>query len=173
MGTGVALVGQGIWAIFDRLTRTLPTWARLVIGAALAVGAGLGIRLLPEGRRQSVGNAVMHVGRLIAALSYEHSAALDRLRNAEPTLPTWEDLAAVRLPEQVLVRACLHTLARSRWSDRSAAELCEQLPLIPVPQGEAKVRALLRSTPCCLEVYRGRWQLGEALVRQPIEVSDA
>jgi len=171
-GTGIALIGQGLWSIFDRLTRTFPTWARLLIGGLLAAGVGVGIRLLPEERRQSVGTAVMHVGRVVAALTYEHSVALDRLRNAEPTLPTWEDLTTQRLPEQVLARACLHTLARSRWSDRSAAEVAEQLPLLPVTQGEAKVREVLRSTPCCVEVYRGRWQLGEALARQPIDVAE-
>jgi predicted nucleic acid-binding protein len=171
-GTSVALVGRGLWTIFDRLTRTFPTWARVLIAGLLAAGLGFGYRHLSEVRRQSIGNVAMHVGRAVAALSYEHSAALDRLRKAEPTVPTWEKLSTQRLPEHVLTRACLHTLARSRWSDRSAADLCDQLPLLPVPQGEAKVREVLRSTPCMTEVYRGRWQLGEALVREPIEVTE-
>jgi hypothetical protein len=74
--------------------------------------------------------------------------------------PSWEVAARSLPPAAVLARACAHTLARSGQSHLSAAELTGLLPRLDVPQGEAKVRALLRSPGCFTQVYHGRWQMG-------------
>jgi hypothetical protein len=62
----------------------------------------------------------------------------------------------------MLGRACLHALARSLDSDRSAAGLAAELPYLGVAQGEAKVRQALRVGSPFTEVWRGRWQVGHA-----------
>jgi hypothetical protein len=81
-----------------------------------------------------------------------------RRRHAED--PGWESLAVSIPPGSVLRRACLHTPVRSTGSDRSAAELAKELPVLGVAQGEAKVRQILRGGGPFAEVWRGRWQAG-------------
>ena len=76
-------------------------------------------------------------------------------------VPSWDALSTTNRPDAVLVRASLHTLARSAMPDRSAAELAKQLPLLNVAHEEAKVRHILRAHDCFNEVWRGRWQVGE------------
>lgn len=61
----------------------------------------------------------------------------------------------------VLGRARLHTPAQPDC-DRSAAELTLELPRLDVPQGEAKVRQVMRDAGPFTEVWRGRWQTGRA-----------
>lgn len=163
-------LGNGVWQLFDRLTRALPGWARVVVVGACLLGGGYLVHKMSEDAKRSVGRGLDHAMRVVAAVSGEHAAAIERLRVATPAMPSWDELATSRDPESVLARACLHTLARSKTSDRSAAELAEQLPELPVARGAAKVRSTLRSRPYFTEVYRGRWQVGAALVRQTRDV---
>jgi hypothetical protein len=68
--------------------------------------------------------------------------------------------------DALLTRTCLYHLARIPQSEVSAAELSQFLrDRVEIPCGEKKVRATLRENPCFTEVYRGRFQVGRALVR--------
>lgn len=68
--------------------------------------------------------------------------------------------------DALLTRTCLYHLARIPQSEASAAELSQFLrDRVEIPCGEKKVRAVLRENPCFTEVYRGRFQVGRALVR--------
>ena len=68
--------------------------------------------------------------------------------------------------DALLTRTCLYHLARIPQSEVSAAELSQFLrDRVEIPCGEKKVRVVLRENPCFEEVYRGRFQVGRALVR--------
>ena len=79
-----------------------------------------------------------------AGLDYHEYASLavhdswDQFASFAPEAPGWESLAADLSPAAVLGRGCLHTLARSTGSDRSAAELTAELPYLGVVQGEGQ-----------------------------------
>jgi hypothetical protein len=67
------------------------------------------------------------------------------------------------MPEALLARACMHTLAQAGVSNCSASELRSLLPVLRVASGEAKVRQALRSLPACfVQIRPGRWQVGVA-----------
>ena len=75
-------------------------------------------------------------------------------------------------PDILLIRTCLYHLARIPQSEVSAVELSQFLrDRVDIPCGEKKVRAVLRDNPSFAEVYRGRFQLGQALARMASEES--
>jgi len=66
--------------------------------------------------------------------------------------------------DATLTRSCLYYVARHPQPQLSASELHDHLQgRLEVPAGEKKLRAVLRSTPSFVEVYKGRFQLGEGL----------
>lgn len=136
------------------LTGPLPF---VVLAAAGAYGIA---RASAETRQRlkSAGKSVLDY-LMGAAMAYEESRS--RFERTAPAAPGWLWLAGACPPDAVLARACMHTLARSAMSDRSAAELARDLPVLTVAQGEAKVRHILRTLDSFEEVWRGRWQLGE------------
>jgi hypothetical protein len=69
--------------------------------------------------------------------------------------------------DAVLMRACLHKLARSRKSPMTVRELAADLPTLGIGQGEQRIRQTLRRNKCFFEPYKGRWQLGSAIVVAP------
>jgi hypothetical protein len=155
------------------------------VGPLVLVAMGAAIffaftRTSEETRRRiksAAGGAFVGLAEMLAA--YERVRA-DFARLA-PATPSWEALPETNGSEEVLARACLHTLARSPQPHRSAAELTKSLPFLTVPQGEAKVRKVLRTHDVFVEVWPGRWQVGEpspALIRclerrgQPTAPSD-
>lgn len=93
---------------------------------------------------------------------------MKQFRKVAPAIPAWDELAQVNDRDSVLARVCLHTLARTRLSPTTAAELSRQLPL-EVGKNEQRVRSILRSNPAFVQPYRGRWQVGAAIVRRAIE----
>jgi predicted nucleic acid-binding protein len=150
----------------NQLSRRAGGWSRgfrLGVGAAVLGGTGILAHRLLSIRQRDVREVIRRAAEAAAALRDEHTSALEQLRAAQPTTPSWAELGAAVAAENVLLRACLRCLARSQRSGGSAVELAERLPALPVAQGQAKVRALLRSQPCFIEVSRGRWQLGSAL----------
>lgn len=162
-------MGAEIWTVLDRVTHGLPGWLRVVIAGLAVTGAGFLLRRMSDERKQSAREVTGGIGNILTALIGEYAVAIERLRSAAPDVPSWDELTRSVKPSLVLVRVCLHTLARTKCSARSAAELKELLPAISVAQGEGKVREVLRSHPCFTEVYPGRWQVGKALVRIPAE----
>jgi predicted nucleic acid-binding protein len=162
------LVGASVWGVFDKLTRNLKPWIRLLIAVAGVGAGGYFYRRLPEERRAGYRDRFIDVLEEAVAFGSEYVAATARFDWALPDVPDWSALAGERPPVAVLTRACLHTLARSKVSHCSAVELAETLPRLGVAQGAPKVREVLRSNPGAFEeVYRGRWQVGATLVRQP------
>jgi predicted nucleic acid-binding protein len=152
------LAAQGVTAGARRIAAATSPW--------VLVAAGLGMTWWclsrPVGTRQrltsTAGSAL--ICALGAAVAYQE--VRDQFTSAAPKVPGWASLAADLPPAAVLGRACLHTLARSPGGDRSAAELATELPYLGVAQGEAKVRQVLRAVGPFIEVWRGRWQAGQA-----------
>lgn len=108
------------------------------------------------------------VGEVALALLAEQQSASEQFAKSLPATPRWADRAASN-PDGVLLRASLRTLARSGRTPRAANELAGVLPALGVPQGEAKVRATLRSSDAFHEVCRGGWQAGTDWTRSDLE----
>jgi hypothetical protein len=160
------LLGHAARSLFDRLTRELPTWLRLMIVAGLVAAGGYLARRSSAETRDRFARGLDQLMGLAVAAREVYDVAVEQLRAVTPAVPSWAALAASTGAERVLVRASLHALARSKMSHQSAVELAGQLSLLPVAQGPQRVREVLRGRGCFSEVYRGRWQVGRALVRQ-------
>jgi hypothetical protein len=63
---------------------------------------------------------------------------------------------------RLLGRALLHTLARHKDSNLSAAQLEAALPDLGIAQSATTIRAVLRKEDAFCEVWRGYWQVGYA-----------
>ncbi len=158
-------LGLGIWGIFDKLTGSLNPWLKFLIAVVLVGGGGYLYHRMPEERRVGFRNGVGQAFSVVGAFSAEYVQAIARVDRALPAVPSWQQLAGEQQRRTVLTRACVHALARAQ-GDQSAEELATLLPALGVGQSAPLVREVLYKYPECFEqVYRGRWQVGTALVR--------
>lgn len=151
------LAGTGIAGAVRRVVAGIGPWIPLVA----ALWGVWKIATSSDRTRQRIKSAAQTALTSIGSAFIAYEEVHDRFERAAPKVPSWRSLAESNPPGAVLARACLHTLARSPASDRSAQELARDLPYIYVPQGEAKVRETLRAMDCFTEVGRGRWQVGD------------
>lgn len=159
------LSGGALWG----LARGLAKSVSLPVVVTAAAGAGyVAYKMAPESKRRAAG-AIGNMLRIMTGIYAERERVAELFNPAAPVTPSWTELATLEDVDSLLVRACLHTLARSKRSDQSAAQLAGQLPALPVAQSEGKVRGVLRSQVCFAQVARGRWQVGEALVRATLD----
>lgn len=166
-------LGMGVWGLFDKLTRSLNPWIRLLIAGVVIGGGGYLYQRMPEERRDGVRNGLGQALNVAAAFIAEYVAATTRMNRALPAAPIWERLAGEQQRRNVLTHACLHTLGRAQ-GHLSAVELAELLPSLGVGQSAPLVRQVLYKYPGCFEsVYSGRWQVGTALVRAPRDLDEA
>jgi len=152
------LAGHGLASGARRIADATSPWVLVLAGLGLG-GWYLQAPRETKQRIMSFAGSVLTCA-LGAAIAYEDVRR--QFSSAAPAVPSWSSLAGVLPPGAVLGRACLHTLARSPQCDRSAAELTADLPVLGIAQGEAKVRQVLRGTSCFTEIWRGRWQAGQA-----------
>lgn len=130
------LLASGVTSAVKRLVTAVGPWSLLPLGLMAALVVARACRET----KQRVKSVAASVGTYLLQMYAAYQEALLRFQRVAPTVPSWEALDQTTAPGSVLTRACLHTLARSPMSDRSAAELARQLPVLGVPQGEAKVR---------------------------------
>jgi len=150
------LLGGGLTAGIQRLVAAIGSWS--LIPLALSIFA---MKYISNDARQRAKSATISTAKFLFHALTAYYDVVARFQQATPPVATWEQLASTNDKNTVLLRACLHTLARSGMSDRSARELPRELPFLGVAQGEAKVRQILRTHNSFFEVWRGRWQLGE------------
>jgi hypothetical protein len=126
----------------------------------LAAGAGYATyRASPETRKSALKFGSSMIEGVMDLKSW-YDSTLAAFLGVAPDIPSWDELARVNSPDNVLGRACIHALARGSVSYQSAAELARSLPILHVPRGEAKVRSMLRSCDSFVKVYNGYWQMG-------------
>lgn len=157
LADGSLMVGGSVFLALRWVWENLSPWV-----AVAAVGAGgyALYRTSPETRHNAVDAATSLMTGSADLRAWYVDTTADFLA-AAPTIPAWGELAALNGQEATLERACLHTLARSPMTDRSAAELSNDLGVdLPVAHGQAKVRAVLREKICFEPSHRGRWQVG-------------
>lgn len=152
------LAGHALFTGARKVAAATSPWALVAVG----LGAAGWYLSRPASTRQRAASAAMSVLACAAEAAAAYQAVRDQFASFAPKSPGWESLAADLSPAAVLGRCCLHTLARSPRSDRSAEELATELPYLSVAQGEAKVRQALRDGGPFTEVWRGRWQAGHA-----------
>ena len=79
-----------------------------------------------------------------------------------PQIPTWDELLKTNSRTQVLTRAVMHRMARSRADIPTAQGVSVLLSCVPVDTSPARVGRVLHSG-YFVATYRGCWQLGSAL----------
>lgn len=152
------LAGNGVASGARRIAAATSPWVLVAAG----LGAAWWYLKRPASTRQRVASAAESILTCVLGAAIAYQEVQDQFTSAAPKTPGWASLAADLPPSGVLGRTCLHTLARSPGCDRSAAELTTELPHLGVAQGEAKVRQVLRDAGPFIEVWRGRWQAGQA-----------
>ena len=80
-----------------------------------------------------------------------------------PQIPTWDELLESNSRTQVLTRAVMHRMARSRSDIPTAQEVSVLLSCLPVDTSPARVGRVLHSGNF-VATYRGCWQLGAACI---------
>lgn len=151
------LIGMGLFGGAKRIVQVTSPWIILPVG----VLAGWRLVTASEETKRKMGSFGQSVLMSAVGGFITYMEVRERFERVTPKMPSWHALAATNPPGVVLARACMHTLARSAMSDRSAEELAKELPSLNVAQGVAKVRGTLRAMDCFQEVWRGRWQMGE------------
>ena len=149
-------LGAGVSLGVKRLVTAIGPWSLV----PLALSA-LAVKYTSHDAKLRIKSAAISTGSVFFHTYAAYQEVLARFQQATPPVPTWEQLATTNNKDAVLLRACLHTLARSGMSDRSAHELALELPFLGVARGEAKVRHILRAHDAFHEVWRGRWQVGQ------------
>jgi predicted nucleic acid-binding protein len=155
-----ALMLEGGFHFISALASNAP-WALLPLLGGLAYGA----TRIPREHYGKVGSVLTYGAEIYAAFRERYVVAMEAFRQREPDPPPWSQLAQELSRRAVLLRACLFSLARSPRSHLSAVELARRVPELGVAQSAARVREVLRSSACCHEPYRGRWQLGKPAMR--------
>jgi hypothetical protein len=102
------------------------------------------------------------VGGVVVEVLEEFERAVGTLTRVAAPMPEERALRTMH-PEGRLVRACLTTMGAAKGSMHSARSLRSELPLLNVASGEQRVRAVLRSHDCFVEIERGRFQLGRSM----------
>lgn len=152
------LVGEGLFLALKWVWGNISPWVAV---GAVGIGGFALHHVSPERGRKAL-DAAGKFMEMVVELQRFYVTSTVAFRHAAPEVPSWAHLATTNDPDSVLARASLFTLARSPMTDRSAAELTADLPDLPVPQGEATVRSVLRQRECFELAYRGRWQVGKA-----------
>jgi predicted nucleic acid-binding protein len=165
VGGGMGLAGfEGVRTI----VRKVP-WP-ILLGLIVAGSIGYVKLVSPELKRKiadgvkSVSSVSLEVFSEFGITYVEAHSTFQKL-NSPSSAPSQLDESCLT-NDALLTRTCLYHLARIPQSKVSAAELSQFLrDRVEIPCGEKKVRAVLRENPCFDEVYRGRFQVGRALVR--------
>jgi hypothetical protein len=155
------LAVTGLWNLGRWLYERSP-WA---LAAALGPAVFFAMKAKPESYRRL--GAMLHDSAMYFAdgVIVPYNESIARFNAMAPPIPSWEELTSTNPRDAVLMRACLHKLARSRKSPMSVRELAAELPTLGIGQGEQRVRQTLRCNKCFFEPYKGKWQIGYAIVR--------
>lgn len=139
---------------------------RSSIGAAIVGSVTTGLLMsyfrAPATDRSRLRSGFSDLGRVVIEIVEQFERAVRTLTALAAPTPGERVLQTMH-PEGRLVRACLTTMGSAKASTHSAGSLRSQLPLLDVPSGEQRVRTVLRSHECFVEVERGRFQLGRSM----------
>lgn len=169
VGGGVGIAGfEGVRALMKKVP-----WP-ILLGLIVAGGIAYTNLVSPELKRKiadgvkSAASVSLEVFSEFGITYVEAHSTFQQL-NAPSSAPSQLEESGLS-PDALLIRTCLYHLVRYPQSEVSAAELSQLLrDRVEIPCGEKKVRAVLRDNPSFVEVYRGRFQLGQALARTASE----
>jgi hypothetical protein len=148
----------GLIEMGKRLQRVLPGAPFILFGAAAVAAAWFA-----RDKTAAIVNGLKTTGQfycdgmLMPAL--ETRKAHQRLI---PHIPTWDELLQTNSRTQVLTRAVMHAMARSRRDLPTPQAASQLLSGVPVDTSPARVGKVLHSGNF-VATYRGCWQLGAAL----------
>ena len=171
VGEGVGIAG---FECVRALVKKVP-WP-ILLGLIVAGGIAYSNLVSPELKRKIADGVKAAASVSFEALSefgitYVEAHSTFQQLNAPSSAPSQLDESGLS-HDALLIRTCLYHLARYPQSEVSAAEMSQFLrDRVEIPCGEKKVRAVLRDNPSFAEVYRGRFQLGQALAKTASEES--
>jgi hypothetical protein len=159
--TAVPTLGiRGLWKAGCWLYEKSP-WALM---ATLGSGIFFATRAKPETYRR-LGEVLAQAAIYFSdGIITPYNESIARFNRMAPNTPSWAELTRTNERDAVLARACLFRAARSRQSPISARQLASELPGLGIGQSEKRVRQMLRNNKSFFEPYKGRWQLGRAIV---------
>lgn len=165
VGGGIGLAGfEGVRAVVQKVP--WPILLGLIVAGIIAYNTYVS----PEMKRKitdgvkSVSSVSLEVFSEFGITYVEAHSTFQKLNTPSSSPSQLEESGLSN--DALLIRTCLYHLARIPQSKVSAAELSQFLgDRVEIPCGEKKVRAVLRENPCFEQVYRGRFQVGRALVR--------
>jgi len=148
----------GLIEIGKRLQRVLPGAPFILFGAAAIAGAWFA-----RDKTAAIVSGLKTAGQFycdgMLMPAFEKREAHQRLI---PQIPTWDELLETNSRTQVLARAVMHAMARSRWDLPTPQAVSQLLSGAPVDTSPARVGKVLHSGNF-VTTYRGCWQLGAAL----------
>jgi len=164
LSAGIAV---GTYEAAAALVRVVP----LPLLMLLAAAGGLAFhRWVPPDTKAKMSAGAKTAARegwdVLQTVLLTYASAKAQFEALAPDPPTPEDLAEGMPAQALLTRASMHCLARSRSGHMSAEQLSHTLYLPGVAHGEGRIREVLRACPAFEQIYRGRFQLGRALVRR-------
>jgi predicted nucleic acid-binding protein len=151
----------GLVELSKRLQNWLPGSPLFLFGAAAFAGAWFSGE-----KKTAILNGVKAVGQFyyngMLMPAQETRQAHQRLI---PQVPTWDELLETNSRTEVLTRAIVHAMARSKGDLPTPRSVSKLLTGVPVDTSPARVGKILHSG-AFVATYRGCWQLGKALTRQ-------
>ena len=148
----------GLFEIAKRLQCVLPSAPFMLFGAVAIAGF-----LFGRDKAAAIISGLKTVGQFycdgMLMPAVEKREAHQRLI---PQIPTWDELLETNSRTQVLTRAVMHRMARSRSDIPTAREVSVLLLCVPVDTSPARVGRVLHSGNF-VATYRGCWQLGASL----------
>jgi predicted nucleic acid-binding protein len=171
-GLLAAGIAAGTFKAVVAIIKSVP-WPLLVLFGILG---GVAFRYLISSEMkgkvaESTRTAAREGWELLQKMLITYAEAKQEFETLVPPAPTWPEMAEAIPPSALLSRACLCHLSRVQRSNQSAGDLHGSLHFIDdlIPHGEDKVRQTLRAGSPFVEVYKGRFQVGAALVRSAAE----
>ena len=143
------------------LRRLMKATSPLILAPPL-IAIAIAIARIPSESRRRLLDATTQAMRVLAETRLIQRQLSSSFVEALPADPVWEHLAQTVPSRRLLGRALLHTLARHKDSNLSAAQLAAALPYLGVAQSATTIRAVLRGEDAFYEVWRGYWQVGHA-----------
>jgi hypothetical protein len=164
----VVAFGKAVFDLVRFVLRLPPAWLA-------EIGGGLGaLRILFLDRASddtktrfsgAAKDLLVSTGRLLGEVAVIWTAAQEQFNQLAAPSASGELVAEVPA-SPALVRSSLYHLARCPQAYVSVTECCETCDAERTSRpARRKSWAALRSNPCFTDVYRGRYQLGQALVR--------
>lgn len=159
-----ALAMWSVWCVGRWLYDRSPWLLGLSVGG-LSLAAARYIK--PEEYRSAL-HALGDVGGdLVEGVFQPYHMTTQRVDEALPPFPDWDELIDQAGRDAALSRACLYTMARVRPCPITVGEISRALPRLGIGQSVQRIGKVLHNNEAFHEPYKNEWQVGCAAITGP------